>query len=82
MERISTTDAARILGVTPRAVARWIASGRLQGWRVGSHWKTTVEACEAFARPSVASGTDAAIAILASRRHRQSMAKLAAMGML
>jgi excisionase family DNA binding protein len=82
MDRISTTEAARILGVTPRAVSRWISAGRLQGWRVGSHWKTTVEACEAFAKPSVAGGTDAATAILASRRHRQSKAKLAAMGML
>jgi hypothetical protein len=49
---------------------------------VGGVWRTTAEAVEAFAKPSVASGKDAAIAIAVSERHRRSKAMLAAMGML
>ena len=57
---ISTKGAAKILSVTPRTVVKWIAAGKLKGWCVGAHCKTTAEACEAFAKPSVAGGKDAA----------------------
>lgn len=78
---ISTIAAAKLLTVTPQAVRLWIRQGRLCGYRVGSLWKVSQRAVEAFAKPSVAGGTDAARAIASTEQHRRDTARLAAMGL-
>lgn len=39
MELVGTTEAARILGVTPSTLRRWIREGRIESRRVGKKWR-------------------------------------------
>lgn len=56
---ITIADAAELLGVTDRSIRKWIAEGRLRGYRVGRHIRVDVADVYAFARP-IPTGGDAA----------------------
>ena len=36
---LNTTQLARFLAVSPETVARWCASGRLPGFKIGGQWR-------------------------------------------
>lgn len=38
IEYITTQNAAKILGVTPQSVARWVLQGELTGTKIGKNW--------------------------------------------
>lgn len=45
---ISTREAAKILGVTPRSVIRLIERNEISGWRVGDVWRFNKEDIEEY----------------------------------
>jgi excisionase family DNA binding protein len=50
--RVGINEASEILGVAPKTIRRYIASGRLTAYRVGPRLiKVDVESIEALARP-------------------------------
>ncbi len=48
--KLSTTDAALMLAVTPARVRQLIAAGKLKAVRVGSVWAVDSKSCERMAR--------------------------------
>jgi excisionase family DNA binding protein len=48
-EELSPREVAKRLGTSTRSVQRWIASGRLQGRRVGGRWRVAFDASDAKA---------------------------------
>lgn len=47
---ISTSEAAKILGVTSRTVIRLVERGEISGWRVGEVWRFNREDIEEYKR--------------------------------
>jgi excisionase family DNA binding protein len=52
MQFISVREAAQVLGVEPRSVTRYCASGRLKAARLLGRWIIPDDALAAFERPS------------------------------
>jgi excisionase family DNA binding protein len=52
MQYISVREAAQALGVEPRSVTRYCASGRLQAARMLGRWIIPDDALAAFERPA------------------------------
>jgi excisionase family DNA binding protein len=51
MQFISVREAARLLGVEPRSITRYCASGRLKAARMLGRWIIPDDALAAFERP-------------------------------
>ena len=45
---ISTSEAAKILGVTPKTVIRLVERNEISGWRVGDVWRFHREDIEEY----------------------------------
>lgn len=47
IERVTVTEAARLLGVTPGRVSQMVASSQLEGWREGRNTYVTLDSVRA-----------------------------------
>ncbi|HEX5465258.1 MAG TPA: biotin carboxylase N-terminal domain-containing protein [Candidatus Limnocylindrales bacterium] len=65
---IGPNEAARMLGVSPRTVERWLRAGRLPGVRVGTRVKVDIEAVESVLGASKTADQGPASTIQAAHR--------------
>lgn len=58
VEYFTVAEAAKKLKVTPQAIYKWIAQGRLKSVRVGADRRVTSAAIDDFVRESTEAGLD------------------------
>ena len=56
-EYLTTKNAAKILGVAPGSVARWILNGELTGTKIGKNWFLTETNIKDFLNEKTKIGT-------------------------